>query len=404
MSSTRRRTRLTLPAASVMSASGAGCCVCLSNRILTADYYSKNLGEFEITLCYNECNMQYVADFHLHSKYSRAVSKDMILPNMALFGRKKGIDILTVADWTHPLWFREMSEQLEETNEGLYKLKSQSANLKTTTQNSNLGNDLLFILSTEVSSIYSQGGKVRRIHNLLFAPNFETAEKINKELQRRGCNLMADGRPIIGISAKDLLELVLGIDRRVVIVPCHIWTPWFSLYGSNSGFDTIEECFGNYAKHIYGIETGLSSDPEMNWRIPELKTRTILSFSDSHSLAKMAREATILALVKPTYMNVMRALIHPSILKNTVKPGEEEKLRNKIAYSIEFYPEEGKYHYNGHRNCNIVQSPQETKEKGNMCPVCKRSMTIGVMQRVEELAREELTVHSSSFTVDEFGV
>lgn len=334
--------------------------------------------------------MHYVVDLHLHSKYSRAVSKDMLLEPMAVWGKKKGTNILTTGDWTHPLWLREIQTQLDEIAEGLFKLKSQ----KTQT-------DPYFLLSTEISSIYSQGGKVRRIHNLVFVPSFATAEKIGKALIDRGCNLMADGRPIIGLSAKDLLELVLSIDKHAVVIPCHIWTPWFSVFGSNSGFDSLEECFGNYTKFIYGIETGLSSDPEMNWQIKELQNKTILSFSDAHSPAKMGREATVLDLVAPSYKNVMRAMIHPTVLAKTASGPDDEKLKNKIAFTIEFHPEEGKYHYNGHRNCKVVQSPDETNTKGRLCPVCKRPMTIGVMQRVDELANKKT---KATITIDEKGV
>ena len=218
--------------------------------------------------------MDFVADLHLHSKYSRAVSQAMVLPEIARWGAKKGIDILSAADWTHPLWMREIKAQLEEKEEGLYGLKSQIIKP-------------LFLLSTEIASIYKQGEKLRRIHNLIFAPNMETAEKISKELIKRGCNLHSDGRPIIGITSKNLLELIMTIDERAMLIPCHVWTPHFGVYGSASGFDSLEEAFGELSKYIYGIETGLSSDPEMNWTMKELANRSILSFSDAHSLPKM---------------------------------------------------------------------------------------------------------------------
>ncbi len=339
----------------------------------------------------------------------------MVLPNMALWGKKKGIDILTTADWTHPLWFREISQQLEEKAEGLYKIKNQNAKVKNTDQKSKIEDrDVHFILSTEVSSIYNQGGKLRRIHNLIFAPNIETAEKVNKELQKRGVNLMSDGRPIMGISAKNLLELLLSIDRKIMLIPCHAWTPWFSIYGSNSGFDSIEECFGDYAKYIYGVETGLSSDPEMNWRIKDLENRSILSFSDSHSLPKMGREATVFEMPQASYSNIGKAIVEPMRRSKSSESSKSSTGSNEphIAYTLEFYPEEGKYHYNGHRNCNVVLTPQETKEKGVICPVCKRPITVGVMQRVQELAAQQLTVNTSTslsagnsqLTVDEYGV
>ncbi len=328
--------------------------------------------------------MDYVADLHLHSKYSRAVSKDMVLPTMALWAKKKGINILSTGDWTHPLWFREIREQLEEASEGLFKLKSAINN-----QQSTISKDLLFLLSVEIASIYSQGGKGHRIHNLVFAPSFETAEKINKELVKRGANLASDGRPIIGLSSIQLLELILSIDKNAILIPCHAWTPWFSLYGSSSGFDSIDEAFGEYAKHIYGVETGLSSDPFMNWQIKELENRSILSFSDAHSPMKMGREATVFVR-KDGISNSQFPISNDDKISyqdivSAIKQDKNSKL--KIGYTIEFYPEEGKYHYNGHRNCQIVQTPSETKEKGTICPVCHRPLTVGVMHRVEELAK-----------------
>lgn len=310
--------------------------------------------------------MEFVADLHLHSKYSRAVSKDMNLENMAVWGAKKGLDILSAADWTHPLWFRQIREELIEAEEGLFKLK----NSKFATR---------FLLSVEISSIYSQNGKVHRIHNLVWSPSFETCEKISKELMKRGANLSSDGRPIIGLSSIALAELVFSIDKNAMIIPCHAWTPWFSLYGANSGFDSIEECFGDYADKIYGVETGLSSDPFMNWQIKDLNSRSILSFSDAHSLPKMGREATVFTSIdKNSKERISFADIADAIKKTSKK--------FRIGYTLEFYPEEGKYHYSGHRNCNYIQSPDKTKEEGNICPVCNKPLTIGVMYRVGELA------------------
>lgn len=306
--------------------------------------------------------MEVIADLHLHSKYSRAVSQNMTLPVMTDFARRKGIKLLTTSDWTHPLWMREIKTNLEETGEGVYSLKNSKDELNPK-----------FILSVEVSSIYTQDGKVRRIHCLLFVPNIETAEKFNEKLIKRGANLTSDGRPIVGIKPPDLLEMLMEIDERSFLIPCHVWTPWFSLYGSMSGFDSIEECFGDYSKYIYGIETGLSSDPAMNWRIEELGKRSILSFSDSHSPIKMGRESTVFELSDLTFPNIKKAIMR--------KGGE-----NRIAYTIEFYPEEGKYHYTGHRNCKVVYSPEETKKKGVKCPVCGKGLTVGVMEQVEKLA------------------
>ncbi len=324
-----------------------------------------------------------VIDLHLHSRFSRAVSQKMNLANMFLWGRMKGLGLLSVSDFTHPIWLREAKAQLKEVNSGIYTLKNEKellTQLPKATQKEDLST--YFMLSTEVSSIYSEGGKVRRIHNLIFAPSFEVVDKINAAFLARGFNLSSDGRPILGISAQNLIEMLLSIDNKIVLIPCHIWTPWFSMYGSKSGYDRIEDCFGKYASRIFAIETGLSSDPSMNWRINELKNRSVVSFSDAHSMQKMGREATVLTSVSGkdilesniTYDNIMNGLIQ----------GREKVF--KIDYTIEFYPEEGKYHYTGHRNCNVVQTPQETKKNGRQCPVCGKDLTVGVMHRIDDLA------------------
>lgn len=345
--------------------------------------------------------MQFVSDFHLHSKYSRAVSRDMVLPIMAKYAVQKGINILTASDWTHGLWFKEIRAQLEETTNGLFKLKSQNAKFKTTNQNSKAESEQkepLFLLSTEIASIYSQGGRVRRIHNLVFAPNFEAAEKINKALVAKGCNLMSDGRPIIGLSSRNLLELILSIDDKTMFIPCHVWTPHFGIYGSASGFDSLDEAFGDLATQIYGIETGLSSDPEMNWQISELKNRSILSFSDAHSPAKMGREATVFVENKNGISNSKFPISNQQINYNDIVSAikRDPKGNLKIGYTIEFYPEEGKYHFSGHRNCGVVFGPQDIKTKGNTCPVCKKRLTEGVLYRVQKLS------NTSSLVKDKF--
>lgn len=316
--------------------------------------------------------MEVIADLHLHSKYSRAVSQNMTLPIMTQFARQKGLKLLTTGDWTHPVWLREIKSNLVESDQGVYSLKTSQDKL-----------DPKFILSVEISSIYSQGGKARRIHCLLFVPSIEVAEKMNQELVKRGCNVSSDGRPIVGLTPPNILEILMGIDERSFLIPCHVWTPWFSLYGSMSGFDSIEECFGEYSKYIYGVETGLSSDPSMNWRIKELDNRSILSFSDSHSPMKMGRESTVFELQQLTFDNIKKAIMRSSA-------------KDKIAYTVEFYPEEGKYHYTGHRNCKIVYSPEDTKKKGKVCPVCGRGLTVGVMERVEAIASSEENIVSQS--------
>jgi len=337
--------------------------------------------------------MEYVADLHLHSRYSRAVSPAMNLQNMSIWAKKKGINLLSATDWTHPLWFKEIREQLEEVSEGLFKLKSETS-------------DIRFLLSVEISSIYTQGGVGHRVHNLVFSPSFETSEKINKELIKRGCNLGSDGRPIIGLSSIQLLELIQSIDEKTLLIPCHAWTPWFSLYGSNSGFDSIDEAFGEYAKYIYAVETGLSSDPFMNWQIPELKNRSILSFSDSHSLMKMGREATVFTSKNGMTNDKLQISNDDEIsyqdIVSAIKRDPEGKF--KIGYTLEFYPEEGKYHYTGHRNCQVVQTPSETKAKGSICPVCHRPLTVGVMHRVEELAKGTDWFGTENLEIDKNGV
>lgn len=318
--------------------------------------------------------MQIIADLHLHSRFSRAVSQQMNLPTMARYARQKGLDLLTVSDWTHPVWLKEVKSQLEENADGIYVLKSEREKTQ----------KIKFLLSTEIASIYKQGEKLRRIHNLVFAPNFEIAEKINKTLLNRGCNLSSDGRPIVGLSSKDLLSLILSIDERCMLIPCHIWTPHFGIYGSASGFDSLEEAFGDLSQYIYGIETGLSSDPEMNWEVEELLNRSILSFSDAHSPAKMGREATVFTFNKDGISNI-------EITYNDIKTAIMRKSgRLKIGYTIEFYPEEGKYHFSGHRNCRVVYGPEEIKTKGNTCPICKRRLTEGVLFRVQQLANDKL--------------
>ena len=344
--------------------------------------------------------MEFVADLHLHSKYSRAVSQQMVLTEMAKWAVKKGINLLTASDFTHPLWIRTIKGELEESGEGIYKLKA--------TSDKRQADDVRFILSTEIASIYKQGDKLRRIHNLLFAPDLEVVEKISQELRQRGANLNADGRPIIGLSSRNLLELALNIDKRIILIPCHAWTPHFGIYGSASGFDSIKESFEDLSNYIYGIETGISSDPWMNWQISELENRSILSFSDAHSAPKMGREATVFEIDKTldtlTYTDIGKAIVFQmrsvrqaqdkdrkwsgrrSSPASEARQGRMMENSARVAYTVEFYPEEGKYHYTGHRNCKVIKSPQQIKGDGNMCPVCNRRLTEGVMYRVQQLA------------------
>lgn len=367
--------------------------------------------------------MKLIADLHIHSKYSRAVSQQMILPEIGKWAKTKGIDLIATGDFTHPLWSREIKANFEEAGEGLYRVKGQESPL--------------FILNTEVSSIYSQGGRLRRIHNLIFAPNIAEMEKINLELGKRG-KLGSDGRPILGMSAHDVAALVLQTSPEALVIPAHAWTPWFSLFGSESGFDSIEECFGDMAKYIYAVETGLSSDPLMNWRIGDLDSRSIISNSDAHSGAKLGREATVFEVEdmgKLRYADIRNALIQKTEDGRLMTETEDRRWRTenqtsviglqnqssvfgfqpsesqssvtsfpKISHTLEFYPEEGKYHYTGHRNCHVKQTPKETKEKGTICPVCGKGLTVGVMHRVEQLATREIKNEDLRFKNDEYGV
>ena len=306
--------------------------------------------------------MQVIADLQLHSKYSRAVSPNMVLPEICSWTRRKGMGLVATGDWTHPLWFRHIQENLEELGNGLLKLKNAAPT------------DPLFMLATEVSCIYSQGGKGRRVHTLIWVPSLASAEKINREMTKQGCNLMSDGRPIIGLSSIQVAELVLTIEPNAMIIPAHAWTPWFSVFGSMSGFNSLEEAYGSYAKNVYAIETGLSSNPSMNWRIKELDTRSIVSFSDAHSGPKLGRESTV--------FEIPDGKLSYEAITNAIK----QKGPSKIAYTIEFYPEEGKYHWSGHRACNIRWGPKETEKNGTTCPVCGKPLIQGVEQRVGELA------------------
>ncbi|OGK24103.1 hypothetical protein A3C25_05330 [Candidatus Roizmanbacteria bacterium RIFCSPHIGHO2_02_FULL_38_11] len=323
--------------------------------------------------------MQIIADLQLHSKYSRAVSQKMDLEEIARWSAKKGIQLVATGDWTHPMWIREIKAKLKETSPGIYSLNQDRTELPSS-------NNVNFLLSTEISSIYSQGDKGRRVHNLIFSPSIETCEKIIKELQRRGANLMSDGRPIVGISSKDLLEMVLTIDKNALFIPAHAWTPWFSIFGSKSGFDSIGECFGELANNIYAIETGLSSDPIMNWQIKDLENRSIVSFSDAHSGPKLGREATVFTSnIQHSTSNIEFSYLD---IANAIKQIPHSHL--KIGYTIEFFPEEGKYHWSGHRVCGIKYNPQQVKEKGIICPVCRQPLTIGVENRVMDLSSKTL--------------
>jgi len=281
----------------------------------------------------------------------------MNLENLDKWARIKGIKVLGTGDFTHPEWFKNLKEKLEPAETGLFKLKNSDSPTR-------------FILTAEISCIYTKGGRVRKIHIIVFAPSFEIVDKINAHLGWIG-NLKADGRPILGLDAKELAKIVLNISENCLIVPAHLMTPWFSLFGSKSGFDSLQECFNEYSKYIFAGETGLSANPLMLWRMLDGRRITLISNSDSHSPAHLGREA-----------NVFDTEISYPAITNAIKLKDPQK----FLYTIEFFPEEGKYHYDGHRVCGISLSPAESKRYNNICPNCGRSLTIGVLNRVEELA------------------
>jgi len=301
--------------------------------------------------------MKFIADLHLHSKYSRATSQEMEVKTLAQWAKRKGIKLLGTGDFTHPLYFLDLKSKLNPLGNGLFVLKEEPDGTH-------------FMLTVEVSNMYSQGGKSRRIHTLIFAPSFEVVEKINTRLSKYG-KIGSDGRPIFGFSAKDLLKMILDLSPECLLIPAHAWTPWFSIFGANSGFDSIQECYEEEYKNIRAIETGLSSDPEMNWRLSSLDDITLISNSDAHSPSKIGREANVFNC-ELSYRAITEAI--------------RKKDPRRILYTIEFFPEEGKYHYDGHRNCNILFSPQETRKHRSICPVCGKRLTVGVMNRVNELA------------------
>jgi uncharacterized protein (TIGR00375 family) len=319
--------------------------------------------------------MKFLADLHIHSKYSRATSRDMVLDVLAPWAKIKGIDLLATGDFTHPEWLFLMKEKLEPMGNGFLRLKPATTALEAGPLKGLpvLARPMAFVLSAEVSFIYSKGGKVRKIHVMVLAPDFESVERINRRLQAVG-NLSSDGRPILGLDVRLFCRMVAETAPRAVVIPSHIWTPWFSLFGANSGFDTIEECFEEMTPSIFALETGLSSDPPMNWRLSALDRFALVSNSDAHSPSKIGREANAFD-TDFSFRGLIDAL-----------------RRNDPAtflYTVEFFPEEGKYHYDGHRKCGVVSAPRESLKTGDLCPKCGKKLTIGVLHRVEELADRE---------------
>ncbi|MFC1800829.1 endonuclease Q family protein [Nanoarchaeota archaeon] len=298
--------------------------------------------------------MKIIADLHIHSKHSQATGKELNIANLEKYAKIKGIDMLGSGDFTHPKWIVELKKELVSEEDGIYRTAT----------------GFPFILQTELSLIYTQGGRGRRIHNVVLAPNFEVVGQITEYLLKHG-RIDYDGRPIFKIPCPEFVESLRQISNKIEVIPAHIWTPWFSMFGSMSGFDTVRECFGDQTKHIHALETGLSSDPAMNWRLSQLDKYALVSSSDLHSFWpwRIGREATIFD-IDLKYDNLLKAL----------------RTKEGITETIEVDPNYGKYHYDGHRNCNISMSPVETKKYKGICPVCNKALTIGVLSRVEELA------------------
>lgn len=325
--------------------------------------------------------MRIIADIHTHSRFSRACSPELTIPNLDKWAKIKGVNLITVADFTQPAWLKECEQMLiADGSSGFYFYKEA---LRSALQPGGLAqgqtkNLVRFMFTTELAFIYKQGGKTRRIHNVILAPNLSAAKKLNKELERRGFNLHSDGRPILGMPDKDFLKLIKELDEDFELIPAHVWTPWFAIFGSKSGYDSVEECYGEMSKYIFALETGLSSDPPMNWRVSQNDPYILVSNSDSHSLQNIGREANVFELAedKITYQELIRIL--------------KEKDLKRFLYTIEFFPEEGMYHYDGHRDCQVSLPPQETRRQKGICPKCKKPLTIGVDYRVEELADRDL--------------
>ena len=326
--------------------------------------------------------MTFIADLHIHSRFSRATSKALTPRHLAAWARCKGIDLLGTGDFTHPQWRAELAEQLEPDPEsGLYRLRGAPQALEGLPQDMGAGQGPLFLLQTEISSIYKRLGKVRKIHNLVFVPSLEDAERLSLRLAQIG-NLASDGRPILGLDSRDLLEILLECAPNGVMIPAHVWTPWFALFGSKSGFDRLEDCYGDLSEHIFALETGLSSDPAMNRMVSALDGYALISNSDAHSGANLGREANLFA-GRPSYAGLFAAL--RAVARRQDQSGQD----CRFLGTVEFYPDEGKYHLDGHRACHVVLEPREARELGDICPVCGKPLTVGVLHRVLDLADRE---------------
>ncbi|MCF8062303.1 MAG: endonuclease Q family protein, partial [Deltaproteobacteria bacterium] len=312
--------------------------------------------------------MPFVADLHIHSRFSRATSRSLDAHQLALWAARKGISVVGTGDVTHPAWVAELREGLVEAEEGLFRLRPDLERTVLEELPQACRRPARFMLSGEISCIYKKGGQTRKLHHLVLLPGFEAATALNKRLDRIG-NITSDGRPILGLDSRDLLEIVLETDDRAFFIPAHIWTPWFSLFGSKSGFDDLEECFEDLSPHIHALETGLSSDPPMNRRLSALDGRILVSNSDAHSASKLGREANLFD-TEIAYGPMIGAMTDGTGFLGT----------------IEFFPEEGKYHLDGHRKCGVRLEPWETRQAAGICPECGAPVTVGVLNRVDELA------------------
>ena len=309
--------------------------------------------------------MKMIADLHIHSRFSMATSKEGTPENLDFWARKKGISLIGTGDFTHPVWREELKERLVSEGNGLYRLRD--AYVKEESRKFP-GEGTRFVVSGEISSIYKKNGKTRKIHNVILLPGLEAADAMAQRLEKIG-NIHSDGRPILGLDSHDLLEMMLDVCPEGILIPAHIWTPHFSVLGAKSGFDSVEECFEELAPYIHALETGLSSDPAMNWRISKLDRYHLVSNSDAHSSSKLGREANLLD-IDCSYEGLYRA----------IQTGEG------LEGTVEFFPEEGKYHFDGHRKCGVSLSPVEAERLGGICPVCGKKLTMGVDHRVEQLA------------------
>ena len=309
--------------------------------------------------------MKMIADLHIHSRFSMATSKEGTPENLDFWARKKGISLIGTGDFTHPVWREELKERLVSEGNGLYRLRDEYVKEES---RKFPGEGTRFVVSGEISSIYKKNGKTRKIHNVILLPSLEAADAMAQRLEKIG-NIHSDGRPILGLDSHDLLEMMLDVCPEGILIPAHIWTPHFSVLGAKSGFDSVEECFEELAPYIHALETGLSSDPAMNWRISKLDRYQLVSNSDAHSPSKLGREANLLD-IDCSYEGLYRA----------IRTGEG------LEGTVEFFPEEGKYHFDGHRKCGVSLSPVEAERLGGICPVCGKKLTMGVDHRVEQLA------------------